>query len=116
MKRLLLGEKKQLENETKVFKKDDPFMDEAIEGRNIDEQGDEVLEQQQREITDAMTSDIKGREEEVEDALERIEKGKYGLSVESGKPIQKERLETDPAAELTAEEARKKEEKKRPRI
>jgi DnaK suppressor protein len=42
----------------------------------------------------------------IDRALARIEAGNYGLSVLSGKPIPAERLEADPAAELTIEEAR----------
>ena len=36
----------------------------------------------------------------------RLEAGTYGYSVRSGLPIPDERLEADPAAELTVEEAR----------
>ena len=42
----------------------------------------------------------------IDRALARIEAGNYGLSVLSGKPIPADRLEADPAAELTIEEAR----------
>jgi len=35
----------------------------------------------------------------VNNALERIEKGTYGLDVETGKPINRKRLEVYPAAE-----------------
>lgn len=40
-------------------------------------------------------------------AQERISKGTYGISLESGRPIPDERLEADPAAELTVDEAAK---------
>jgi RNA polymerase-binding transcription factor len=39
-------------------------------------------------------------------ALKRLDDGTYGRSVRSGTPIPAERLEADPAAELTVEEAR----------
>ena len=39
-------------------------------------------------------------------AEERLDAGSYGYSVRSGLPISDERLEVDPAAELTIEEAR----------
>ena len=39
-------------------------------------------------------------------ALKRLDDGSYGRSVRSGVPIPDERLEADPAAELTVEEAR----------
>lgn len=38
-------------------------------------------------------------------AEQRIEDGTYGYSVRSGQPIPDERLEADPAAELTVDEA-----------
>jgi DnaK suppressor protein len=40
-------------------------------------------------------------------AQERIVNGTYGKSLESGRPIPDERLEADPAAELTVDEAAK---------
>ena len=42
----------------------------------------------------------------IDRAEERLESGTYGYSVRSGRPIPDERLEADPAAELTIEEAR----------
>jgi DnaK suppressor protein len=42
----------------------------------------------------------------VERAEARLEEGTYGLSVQSGVPIPDDRLEADPAAELTVDEAR----------
>jgi len=38
-------------------------------------------------------------------AEQRLADGKYGVSVRSGQPIPDDRLEADPAAELTVEEA-----------
>jgi RNA polymerase-binding transcription factor len=42
----------------------------------------------------------------IDRALHRLDDGTYGRSVRSGEPIPEERLEADPAAELTIEEAR----------
>lgn len=42
---------------------------------------------------------------EVDDALQRIEDGTYGLSEKSGKPIPKDRLEAMPTARILVEEA-----------
>lgn len=49
---------------------------------------------------------LRDRLEVVERALRRLEGGTYGRSVRSGEPIPDERLEADPAAELTVAEAR----------
>ena len=54
----------------------------------------------------AVAGNLRERLEAIDRALARLEAGTYGRSVLSGKPIPGERLEADPAAELTIEEAR----------
>ncbi|MGH3164364.1 MAG: TraR/DksA family transcriptional regulator, partial [Trebonia sp.] len=49
---------------------------------------------------------LRDRLEAIERALSRLDDGTYGRSVRSGVAIPDERLEADPAAELTVEEAR----------
>lgn len=56
-------------------------------------------------IDDAVAADLRERLAAVERAFQRVEDGTYGRSVRSGAPIPDERLEADPAAELTVEEA-----------
>jgi DnaK suppressor protein len=53
----------------------------------------------------AIAEDLRERLETIDRALERLDAGTYGRSVVSGQPIPDERLEADPAAELTIEEA-----------
>jgi DnaK suppressor protein len=55
---------------------------------------------------DATTESLHDRLDAIERALGRLKDGSYGRSVRSGEPIPDERLEADPAAELTIEEAR----------
>ena len=55
---------------------------------------------------EAVAGNLQDRLGAIARALARIEAGTYGRSVLSGKPIPDERLEADPAAELTVEEAR----------
>jgi DnaK suppressor protein len=55
---------------------------------------------------DAIAAQLRRRLEAIARAERRLEDGTFGLSVRSGKPIPDERLEADPAAELTADEAR----------
>ena len=55
----------------------------------------------------AIHSSLHQRLEALDRAERRIVDGTYGKSVESGSPISDERLENDPAAELTVEEASK---------
>ena len=48
-----------------------------------------------------------GEDDAIAESLrDRLDDGTYGRSVRSGEPIPDERLEADPAAELTIEEAR----------
>ncbi len=55
---------------------------------------------------DAIAESLRDRLAAVERALQRLADGTYGRSVRSGVPIPDERLDADPAAELTVEEAR----------
>jgi DnaK suppressor protein len=55
---------------------------------------------------DAVRAEIEERLAAVGRAEQRLAAGTYGTSVRSGQPIPDERLEADPTAELTVEEAR----------
>jgi len=57
------------------------------------------------EVDDAVTEGLSERLAAVERALARLDAGTYGRSTKSGAEIPPARLEADPAAELTAEEA-----------
>jgi DnaK suppressor protein len=54
---------------------------------------------------DAIATGLDARLRALERAEQRLVAGAYGRSVRSGAPIPDERLEADPAAELTADEA-----------
>jgi RNA polymerase-binding transcription factor len=56
-------------------------------------------------MDDAISQSMRDRLAAIDRALKRLDDGTYGRSVRSGKPIPDERLEADPAAELTVEEA-----------
>jgi DnaK suppressor protein len=55
---------------------------------------------------EAVAAQLRERLDTIDRAFARLEAGTYGRSVLSGKPIPDQRLEADPAAELTVEEAR----------
>jgi len=55
---------------------------------------------------DSVAETLRERLDTLNRALKRLDDGTYGRSVRSGVPIPEERLEADPAAELTIEEAR----------
>jgi DnaK suppressor protein len=75
-----------------------------------DEQGVDVSDPAQpltAEIeNDAVTASLRDRLAALDRAEQRLDNGTYGRSVRSGRPIPDERLEADPAAELTIEEAK----------
>jgi DnaK suppressor protein len=56
-------------------------------------------------VDDAIAVGLRDRLEALDRAEQRLAAGTYGLSIRSGVPIPDERLEADPAAELTVEEA-----------
>jgi DnaK suppressor protein len=56
-------------------------------------------------LDDAVAASLHDRLGAIERAEARLRDGTYGLSVRSGLPIPDTRLEADPAAELTVEEA-----------
>jgi DnaK suppressor protein len=69
--------------------------DAGDDGQRLDARGtDELIEDELRRRLDA-----------VDRAERRLAEGTYGRSVRSGRPIPDDRLEADPAAELTVDEA-----------
>ena len=55
--------------------------------------------------SDAVAEGLRDRLAALQRAEQRLDAGTYGISVRSGAKIPDERLEADPAAELTADEA-----------
>jgi DnaK suppressor protein len=74
-----------------------------------DEKGTDVADPAQsltqQGMDDAIAESLRDRLAALERAEQRLADGTYGRSVQSGKPIPDARLEADPAAELTVEEA-----------
>lgn len=66
--------------------------------------GDVGSEMLDRERAEGMREELTERLAELERAEQRLARGAYGLSVESGAPIPDERLEVLPTAERTVEE------------
>ena len=56
-------------------------------------------------VDDAVAAGLRDRLAALDRALQRLDDGTYGRSIRSGAPIPDERLEADPAAELTVQEA-----------
>lgn len=82
--------------------------DRLAERAGANEHGDmsdsaEPLTAEQEE--DAISAGLRDRLEAIKRAEQRLSDGTYGRSVRSGRPIPDDRLEADPAAELTVDEA-----------
>ena len=56
-------------------------------------------------VDDAVAETLRNRLGAIDRAIARLDAGTYGRSVLSGEPIPDERLDADPAAELTIAEA-----------
>jgi len=99
-----------LEDErTRLQRRLDAVGESQAQGRRTQsEPGDEADSAQPvvtQVVGDAVTASLHGRLGAIERALQRVDDGTYGRSIRSGEPIPEARLEADPAAELTVEEA-----------
>ena len=56
-------------------------------------------------VDDAIAASVRDRLAALDRAEHRLEAGTFGRSIRSGRPIPDERLEADPGAELTVDEA-----------
>lgn len=74
----------------------------ATEGGDIADPAEPLTDEQN---DDAVADQLRDRLAAIDRAEDRLKAGTFGRSVKSGLPIPDERLEADPAAELTAEEA-----------
>ncbi len=109
-KEKLLEEKTRLEKELAGIGRinpDNPGDWEATPGDINERSADPNKLADNFEEYEARTATLKELEDQlkdVTDALEKLDRGTYGLSEISGKPIEKERLEAYPAARTTMEE------------
>jgi DnaK suppressor protein len=84
------------------------------EDRRAEDEADPLADRAQPLTTegtdDAVAAGLRERLAAIDRAEARLAAGTFGRSVRSGRPIPDERLEADPAAELTIEEATEDEE------
>jgi len=74
-------------------------------GLEIGDSADAAQPLEAEGMDDAIEESLRDRLGALDRALARLDSGIYGRSIRSGVPIPDERLEADPAAELTVEEA-----------
>jgi DnaK suppressor protein len=79
--------------------------DNAAEKDAGDDDDDGAQPLEHREVDSAVVRSLQIRLEALSRADERLAEGTYWTSIESGLPIPDERLEVDPAADLTVDEA-----------
>jgi RNA polymerase-binding transcription factor DksA len=97
MKKMLLDEKAKLTTRLKSLKAQDPFSD--VDRLNDNAASDtEAKEESDHERTEALVTDQNARLNEITAALERMQKGTYGICLKTGKPIEEKRLRVNPAA------------------
>jgi DnaK suppressor protein len=100
-KELIAAEREQVEKEIAATQRSGSEEgDERVEPGDMDSEG-----LYQDEFDAGRADELKRRLEAVERAEERLAAGTFGLSVRSGDPIPDPRLEANPTAELTVEEA-----------
>ncbi|SFJ39482.1 transcriptional regulator, TraR/DksA family [Halobacillus dabanensis] len=111
-KERLLQMKTEAENQMEEYQQDqakeDFENDRTGEISSIaDHPGDQGTDQFERAKEQTFYEQAREKLMEVEDALKRMEEGRYGLSEKSGEPIPIERLEAMPTARYKVEEAEK---------
>ena len=73
--------------------------------QEVGDQADAAQTLRAEGVDEVFAVDLADRLAALDRAQERLNDGTYGRSVLSGEPLPDERLEADPAAELTVEEA-----------
>ncbi len=101
----LLDEKKELENELNEVAKNEPGQGwEATSGEmEVDTADDnEVADKlEEYETNKSVMDKLQKQLSEVDAALDRIEKGTYGICENTHKPIDRDRLEANPSSRVS---------------
>ena len=79
-------------------------LDQSVE-RETGDSADAAQALTDEQLDDAFAAGLRERLAALARAETRLDEGTFGRSIRSGAPIPDERLEADPAAELTVEEA-----------
>lgn len=95
IKNKLLEEEENIKKRIKELKEDDPFSDPDYSNDNAAVDND-VREQEAHQRIEAELETLKERASDVETALKRMEKGRYGYCKRCNKEIPEKRLELIP--------------------
>jgi len=102
---LLLAEREEVQGLLKDAEAEGLQAREAEVDSEAEDNADAALALTEEGQDDAVAESLRNRLDAIERALHRLDDGTYGRSVRSGELIPDERLEADPAADLTIEEA-----------
>lgn len=104
IKNLLLNRKTEIAKEIDELKQKDPFMQEYKQDgfRNADELEEEVTDLSQHQAIDALKSTLQDEQKAIDDSLDKLNKGKYGICEKCQGPIEPERLALVATANLCA--------------
>ena len=94
----LLKKDKQLTEDVELLKKEDPYMQEGRTTDNAESMDEAILEDYQKDVTDARLGSLRAIRLQVRKALAAIKIGTYGKCEDCGKDISKERLKAYPEA------------------
>jgi len=108
IKKQLRHEEKKLNQQQQRLKEDDPLLEPGRTHSNS-EMGDEAQEEIGHRHFAAIGKAVKDRLAQVQKALSRLKKGKYGLCATCSQPIDPARLKVDPSVTLCLDCQEKKE-------
>jgi DnaK suppressor protein len=106
-KKKLITEKKRLESELGTIGRKDTASpggwDATAGGMEVDAADENEVADKLEEVEDnsGIVVNLETQLKEVNDALIRIEEGRYGMDENTGKPIERERLEANPSARVS---------------
>ena len=89
---------KQLKKQQELLKDEDAYLQEGRTEGNSEIVDEAILEDTQKEITDAKMNAVKAMRIQVRKAMAFLKLGRYGICEVCGKPIDKARLEFYPEA------------------
>lgn len=98
VKKLLLRQQSQVEDELKTIEKDDPVLADSL--AETIEPGTESFEADAHTRFVAIKNDLLALLKNTRSSLAKINKGTYGLCEKCGQPIESGRLEVMPTASL----------------
>lgn len=105
LKKRLVSKKEDLEKQLEIYKSEDPFLDTDKTIANTFE--DDISDAEGHDRIVATRRQLKQSLAEVNEALDKISKGTYGICDSCGKKINRDRLEVLPRAKYCLECDRK---------